>query len=537
MTPELSLGACATTAWQATPDMALRVCIGSGLLALAGWSAARRLFPGQRAFVALCAVMAAWIGFSVSEHAAVDAACKGSIALLSWTAILAQPPLWALFLFQYLHGEAHAPTLRTRVLMTLPSVLLVLAALSNGWHGLWYGARTELGAPIAGLPRLRFDYGPLFNAAVAVGYGWIALAYALTWRGRRQAAADRRTPWNIFLVMMTVPLAANAAYLAAGFRVLGVDPTSIAFAVVLGGFAWMIARNQVFTLVPLARRLLFSELPSAVLVLGPSRRVIDANEAAQQLAGTVVPSGTPLEQWPRFGAALAATLRAADGGSAAVLHLSPGTADERWFDVQLRRLGGDGQPLGLLVQLHDVTTRERLQTGMRLRLAEREAEQVRLRELSLLDPLTEVWNRRALDERFASLASASRPLALVLLDLDHFKLVNDRHGHATGDAVLRDFAAELRSAVRADDLVFRVGGEEFALLLPGLDAAQALRRVQQLHERVNAAALGGLPAGQGFSGGVAATPPHAPELAALLAAADAALYRAKNEGRNRSIAG
>lgn len=137
MTPALSLSACAATAWQATPDMALRVCVASGLLALAGWSAARRLFPGQRAFVALCVVMAAWIGFSVSEHAAVDPACKGSIGLLAWTAILAQPPLWALFLFQYLHGQTRVPSTRARLLLALPSLLLLAAALTNGWHGLW----------------------------------------------------------------------------------------------------------------------------------------------------------------------------------------------------------------------------------------------------------------------------------------------------------------------------------------------------------------------------------------------------------------
>ena len=68
-------------------------------------------------------------------------------------------------------------------------------------------------------------------------------------------------------------------------------------------------------------------------------------------------------------------------------------------------------------------------------------------------------------------------------------------------------------------------------------AAQALRRVQQLHERIHAAPLGGMAPGQGFSGGVAATPPHAAELAALLAAADAALYHAKNGGRNHSRTG
>lgn len=531
MTPSIQLAACAATAWQPTPDMAARVAIGAGLLALAGWSLARRAFPGQRAFVALCAVMAVWIGFSVTEHAAVDAGCKGTVALLSWLAILAQPPLWALFLYQYLHGDPQAPRLRTRLVLALPSLLLLAAAWTNGQHGLWYGSGTTLGEPIAGSPRLHYDYGPLFVAAILVSYGWTALAYLLTWRGRRQATVDGRPQWNTFLLIMTVPMVANLAYLLLGVRLFGADPTSMAFAVALLGFAWMIARNRVFNLVPLARRLLFAELPSPVLVLTPTLQVIEANIAAQQLAGAEPPAGTPLAQWPGFGGALATLLR--NGSS---LSPTPLQAQGRWFDVQQRRLGSEAQPLGLLVQLTDVTQRQHAVERMQQDLAARAAEQERLRDEALRDPLTGAWNRRALQSRFGPARSMPQPLVLVLLDLDHFKRVNDRHGHAVGDAVLRDFAAELRGSVRSGDAVFRVGGEEFALLLPGQDPAQALQRMQRLHERVSAASLGGLPPGQTFSAGVAASPPLPAELALMLQKADEALYRAKSEGRDRSCA-
>ena len=531
MTPGLDAAACLATAWQATPEMGARVLIGTGLVTLSGWAAARRPFPGQAAFAALAAVMAAWIFFSVSEHAAVDAACKGSIALASWPIILAQPPLWALFLYQYLHGEMTVRAQRRRAWLLLPSLLLVAGALSNGWHGLWYGPQTALGPPIAGVPRMHYDYGPLFKAAVVVGYAWIVLAYALTLRGRTLAAAGNRTQWNAFLVMMSVPLAANAAYLGLGVRLFGVDPTSMAFAVVLGGFAWMIARNRVFTLVPLARRLLFAELPSPVLVLDPQLRVIEANVAGQQLAGTEPLPGTPLAQWPRFGALLAAQLQG--GTDHTSLHLSE---DGRWFDVQQRRLVRDGQWIGLLVQLHEVTAREQAHAAMRQRLDESNAEQRRFREQALRDPLTALWTRRALDEHFPAALADGLPLALVLLDLDHFKRVNDRWGHAVGDAVLRDFGAALRASVRGGDAVFRIGGEEFALLWPGVDVEGALRRLRWLHELVAARNLGGLPPGQTFSGGVAVALDAAADLATLLARADDALYRAKAEGRNRSCA-
>ena len=531
MTPTLDLAACVATAWQPTPDMAFRVVIAAGLASLAGWASARRLFPGRPAFVALCVVMSMWLGVSVVEHAAVDAGCKGTVALLSWPIIMSQPPLWVLFLYQYLHSESHLPTLRARLMLAAPAALMAGLALSNGWHGLWYGAQTALGPPIAGLPRLRYDYGPLFYAAVAMSYAWVALAYVLTLRGRRQSTLDNRSQWNAFLVMMTVPMAANVAYIGFGWRLVGVDPTSLAFSVALVGFAWMIGRNRLFTLVPLARRLLFTELPDPVLILDTEQRVIDANTAAHQLAGQTPPMGTPLSRWPGLGTALPALL--VPGPSPALLRL---INPERCFEVQQRTLRLGVHSVGMLVQLHDVTERERAHAQVVQRLADRDAEQAVLREQALRDPLTGLWNRRALDQRFARVSESRGPdaqLALVLLDLDHFKRVNDRHGHAVGDAVLHDFGAELRAIVRASDAVFRIGGEEFALLLPGADAAQALRRMQGLHEQVAGCRLGGL-TDLTFSAGVAATQTQGWDLGQLLAAADTALYRAKAQGRNRT---
>src|SRR5882724_5185861 len=114
MIPALDLQACTATAWQATPDMALRFVICAGLVSVAGWAHARRSFPGKGSFVAVVLVMAAWIGLSITEHAAVDAACKGTLGILTWGVTLAQPPLWALFLYQYLNSETRAPSIGAR---------------------------------------------------------------------------------------------------------------------------------------------------------------------------------------------------------------------------------------------------------------------------------------------------------------------------------------------------------------------------------------------------------------------------------------
>jgi len=146
------------------------------------------------------------------------------------------------------------------------------------------------------------------------------------------------------------------------------------------------------------------------------------------------------------------------------------------------------------------------------------------------------WQRQA-DAEVARAQRAGIPLALLLVDVDHFKRVNDRHGHLIGDEVLRALATELRQQVRESDVVGRFGGEEFTVLLPRTDDAGACRIAERL--RASAARLSvpltgpAAPVGVTVSIGVAALGPHGRDLFELLAAADAALYRAKDAGRNR----
>jgi diguanylate cyclase (GGDEF)-like protein len=160
--------------------------------------------------------------------------------------------------------------------------------------------------------------------------------------------------------------------------------------------------------------------------------------------------------------------------------------------------------------------------------------------LATVDPLTGVLNRQALIGRIeAELDRASRygrPLSIVLVDLDHFKRVNDAHGHSAGDTVLRDFAATLQANVRAVDIVGRYGGEEFMLVLPETDAdaaatmAEKLRRVVAGRQvRVQDGNVLTITMSAGVAGGLG---PHM-QLEALINDADAALYSAKALGRDQ----
>ena len=169
---------------------------------------------------------------------------------------------------------------------------------------------------------------------------------------------------------------------------------------------------------------------------------------------------------------------------------------------------------------------------------ELELREQQIRVLSLTDALTGVGNRRRLDEALVSEAArASRydqPLALLILDIDHFKRVNDTWGHDTGDRVLKETGTMLLASLRESDIATRMGGEEFVVLLPATGVNQALASAERLREALGAHDFN-LPSRVTASFGVACLEPGESG-PALLARADGALYTAKQQGRNRVVA-
>lgn len=166
----------------------------------------------------------------------------------------------------------------------------------------------------------------------------------------------------------------------------------------------------------------------------------------------------------------------------------------------------------------------------------------RLIALAATDALTGLMNRRSLDQEITrQLANEKRHgecMSLMMVDVDHFKQINDRYGHLAGDEVLRRLAHLMQSVVRTNDYIARYGGEEFCILLPGTNEAQALILAERLHRLFNELVIeweGDIVRGS-ISIGVADTLHDAHEAHSILSAADLALYMAKHQGRNRVIA-
>jgi diguanylate cyclase (GGDEF)-like protein len=159
------------------------------------------------------------------------------------------------------------------------------------------------------------------------------------------------------------------------------------------------------------------------------------------------------------------------------------------------------------------------------------------RRRSTLDPLTGLFNRNALEQRLSELdgqpggGESGHPHALLLCDLDHFKLVNDQLGHAAGDTVLREVADTMRAVLRAGDSIYRIGGEEILVVLPGAARGDATGVGQRLCQAVRERRPGGVEVT--ISVGVAVSGPGPIDTHELIELADGALYSAKAGGRNR----
>jgi diguanylate cyclase (GGDEF)-like protein len=207
--------------------------------------------------------------------------------------------------------------------------------------------------------------------------------------------------------------------------------------------------------------------------------------------------------------------------------------------LRLARL--DAQPGPREAELSDeraqitVTAAEYVALGLanlRLRTA--------LQQQSIRDPLTGLFNRRFMEETLTrEIRRAQRKrtsVCVLMLDIDHFKLFNDRHGHAVGDIVLREFSALLSAGIRGSDVAARYGGEEFTIVLPDISIVDARRKAEQLLERAKALRLtfnGSEVGAISASIGVALFPDHGEQAEDLLRAADTALYAAKQNGRDR----
>jgi len=217
------------------------------------------------------------------------------------------------------------------------------------------------------------------------------------------------------------------------------------------------------------------------------------------------------------------------------------------FETTLSPLTGlDGQSVYICGISRNITARRKAEAALKTtnevlkqQLAENERLHEQLRQEAIRDPLTNLFNRRyfmeSLNREFGRAQREGYPLTLMMVDLDHFKQLNDQYGHSVGDQALVDFSNRLAHSMRREDVVCRWGGEEFLAMMPGLSLDAACQRINTWHAHHSPVPVqvGHLSLNLRFSIGLATAPEQGATPDILINAADTALYRAKATGRNQ----
>ena len=469
--------------------------------------------PGPALPVAAMLVLAAlWTSIGLTVTATDDVATASAVFRLIFPvgALLAVAVLWhALVLAGRTRRLAGAPVL----LLLVEPVLVTGVALTDPAHRLLLAdVRIENGA-------LLLDFGPL--AWVHIAYCFAVVAVAIGWMvvALREAVPAHRRRYVVALLALALPVL-GAAVSVGSASTLGASDLTGAGSVVTAAIWWWSGRRDAATsTVPITLPQVLAALGDAVLVVDARGRLVHTNDAAQRM---LLAGGAELVAGAHWTSLVpVSTADEVLAGNPLV------TWNGRVIDVRRTPVLAAGRANGTVVVLRDVTEVEQLRQD--------------LAEQATRDGLTGLRNRRYLDgvaDRMVARArSEGLPLTAVMVDVDHFKPVNDLYGHLAGDEVLRAVAAELIAGTRDEDVWVRFGGEEFLALLADSSAQDASPRAQDLRRRCRELRV---PVADNeiqvtVSIGVAELAPGE-DVDALLRAVDAALYEAKALGRDQVVA-
>ena len=399
---------------------------------------------------------------------------------------------------------------------------------------------------LGGYNLLEVIRGGWFWVNTVYSYLIILFSFGLLLHEYRRVNHLFKRQYLIILLGSVIPfiLSVYAQTKSTAFKELDFAPISFGVSGVV--YAYAIFRHQLMNLVPIARDRLIENMSDGVLVLDVQGRIVDINPAMENFLEAPPTSfigrnvSEALNIWNESTEPLLSGLE-----TRTELNL-PGKTD-RYLDLRVTPIYDNDQRLnGRLIIFRDVTDRKEVEKDLRhamdrlqTQLIEIGLLQSQLREQAIRDALTDLFNRRYLDDTLdREIARATRetyPLCIIMMDIDHFKNVNDSHTHEAGDLVLKKLAQTLKEQSRQGDFACRYGGEEFVLVMPNIDLKVAKARAKSLHQKISSMIIPyeGTDIKITVSMGISMFPKHGESRGELLRAADSALYESKNAGRNR----
>jgi len=385
-----------------------------------------------------------------------------------------------------------------------------------------------------------------FWVSTVYSYIVIFFSYYLLIVSYRQTNSFFKRQYALILAGSILPFGLSFFTQITSSHFNNLDMSAISFGFSGIVYAYAILRHRLMDLVPVARSRLIENMSDGVLVLDAQGRIVDINPAMNNF----------LDEEPAFfiGKNVSDIISIWNENMEHLLNgmetrteLRLPNKPSRYLDLRVTPLHDDEQNLsGRLIIFRDVTDRKEVEKDLRHAMDRMQTQlieigllQSQLREQAIRDALTNLFNRRYLEETLErELARAARevyPLCIVMMDIDHFKNVNDTYGHEAGDLVLKTLAETVIRQSRQGDFVCRFGGEEFVLVMPNITIEVAKERVNSLHKSISSLYI---PFGRynlniTMSMGISWYPRHGETKEDLLRGSDRALYIAKNSGRNR----
>jgi diguanylate cyclase (GGDEF)-like protein len=493
------------------------IAVGAADVAAAVSVWRRRGNPGRNSLCVVMLAVAVWSFAYALELSAPTTSDRELWGALKYVGITVLPAGWLVFALQYT-GRVGRPSRPFLGALTIePLVVLVLLVVPGTRHLI----RFYPPGPAQPIPTV--DVGVLYWPHVVYSNALVLTASAILLVTVMRAS---RLYWRqsiTLLVAICLPLIGNAMtdFNAPPFQHL--DPSPLATSVAAWVLVLGVLRYRLLDLRPVARTHVVETMRDAVLVADAHGHVVDLNPAAVQLLGR---RAGELVGCPVAGL-LSDVARPIGYPDAGVYDVQVSTsAGERDMELAVAPLeDARGATAGRVLVFRDVTERREL---------ERE-----LRRLAYTDRLTELPNRALLHDRLdQALVMAKRrntSVAVLFLDLDRFKIINDSLGHEIGDEVLVTVARRLRRCLRAEDTLARLGGDEFAVLLPEIANRRDIYRVTDkcLSALSGPELIGRHELTVNASIGVAVFPQDGEDVQQLLRSADAAMYRAKARGGGR----
>ena len=527
------------------PPYAILSIISVLVTLIASIAAWRQPAPGSRTLSLLLLSMAIWSGCYTTRWLDISVEAKVFWFRMMFLGVATIPTLFLVFALGFTRNESWL-TSRNLILLSFQPVISLLLQWTNSYHHLLYNSLRVVQSE--GSVMMELTRGPWYFFNIVYSYAAIVIGIFLMSQAALRSGPLYRYQYRLVLVACLLPWGGNIlneSYFSS-FTNLDIAPLTFGISGII--FAFAVLRTHFMDLIPVARSYLIETMHDGVLVLDGQNRIVDINPAMETFIQGKASSYIGKNAFEALKPWMEKTGLIQDENesrSELTVPLDPSL----YLDLRVTPLYDRNQVLsGRLMVFRDITERKQVERQLRHanyklqgQLIEIGLLQSKLREQAIRDSLTNLFNRRYLEETLdRELSRAARenyPVCVIMIDLDHFKRINDTYGHEAGDLVLRAIADVLTEHSRRGDFACRYGGEEFVITMPNITMDVAYERAESLRQSLN---LLNVPyeyysLSVTISMGIACFPESGQTRESILRAADRALYAAKEAGRDHIL--